>query len=495
MDEVSRYRFGPLERRGALAGLRVSQIVVLAIAGVASVSAARALPASAALLCLVLTATVAVGATFVPIGGRTLDEWLPIVSRWVLVGLVSKSSFVSTAPTAGVATLPDPQPDFPPTMTGISLLSLPVLGSTNGLGVIKDARAGTYTGVLAVQGRSFALLDRAEKERRVAAWGGLLASLARAGGVVHRLQWLERTVPDTGDEVGNYLKQNLAVPLDSLLARSYLEVVDDAGPVTQEHETFLAIQIHAGRCARAVKAAGGGDAGACEVLRRELVSLSSKLAGSEVSVTGALTPRLLAGAIRQAFNPGSREPLARVTARSSQREGTSIENAGPAGTATHWSNYHSDDAWHATYWIAEWPRIDADPDFLAPLLLRTERMRAVSLTMEPVSPLRAIRTVESARTSAAADEELRNRAGFVTTARRSREQEALAAHERDLSDGHAFYRFAGFVTVSASSPEELGEACSEVEEVAARSLLDIRRLSGQQDVAFTYTLPLCRGLR
>nr|MBA2312035.1 PrgI family protein [Actinomycetota bacterium] len=291
------------------------------------------------------------------------------------------------------------------------------------------------------------------------------------------------------------LKENLAVPVDSLIARSYLEVVDEAGPVTQQHETFVTLQIHAGRSARAVKTAGGGDEGACEILRRELAALSTKLVSAEVTVDGALTPRLVARAIRTGFDPACRESLARVGSRAPGRDGTSIANAAPMATETSWSAYRSDGAWHRTYWIAEWPRIDADPDFLAPLMLRTERMRTVSLTMEPVSALKAIRSVESARTSAAADEELRNRAGFVTTARRLREQEALASHERDLGDGHAFYRFAGFVTVTATDPEELERACGEVEEAAGRSFLDLRRLSGEQDIAFTYTLPLCRGLR
>jgi hypothetical protein len=212
-------------------------------------------------------------------------------------------------------------------------------------------------------------------------------------------------------------------------------------------------------------------------------------------VEGALTPRLLARAIRTGFDPACRDQLARLGARDPARIGTSVANSGPMAADASWSTYRTDDAWHATYWIAEWPRIDADPDFLAPLLLRTERMRTVTLTMEPVSPLRAIRSVESARTSAAADEELRHRAGFVTTARRAREQEALASHERDLSDGHAFYRFAGFVTVSAADPDELDRACGEIEEAAGRSFLDLRRLRGEQDEAFTYTLPLCRGLR
>lgn len=496
MADVPRYRFGPLERRGVLAGLRVSQLLVLGAGGLVIVGAARTLSPSAALGAMLLVGVAVAFAAFVPIGGRTFDEWIPVVLGWTVSGVTGRRRFTSSAPTQGfITTVLDPQPTFPPSLKGVTILSHPVPGSTAGIGVLKDSRVGTFTGVLSVRGKSFALLDGPDKARRLASWAGILAGLAREGGVVHRLQWVERTVPDPGNEIGNHLKENIAVPLDSLIARSYLEVVDEAGPVTQQHETFVAIQIHAGRAARAIKTAGGGDHGACEVLRRELAALSTRLVAAEVSVDGALTPRLVAKALRTGFEPSSRDGLARAAARAPERDGTSINNAAPVFAEASWSSYQSDGAWHRTYWIAEWPRIDADADFLAPLMLRTERMRTVSLTMEPISPLKAIRSVESARTSAAADEELRHRAGFVTTARRSREQEALANHERDLSDGHAFYRFAGFVTVTAADQDELERACGEIEEAAGRSFLDLRRLSGEQDDAFTFTLPLCRGLR
>jgi hypothetical protein len=493
--DIPRYRFGPLERRGLLLGLRVSQMVIFGIAGLVAVAASRTLTPTGAFGVVVAIALLSAFVAFVPIGGRALDEWLPVIGQWVLDGVASRRRFVSGYPTHGMTATLDPQPAFPPVLKGITILAHPVPDSDARIGVIKASRIGTYTGVLSVQGKSFALLDGPEKGRRLSLWAGILAGLAREGGVVHRVQWVERTVPDPGDEIGNYLKENLAVPIDSLMARSYLEVVDEAGPVTQQHETFVALQIHAGRSARAVKAAGSGDAGACEVLRRELAALAIKLAGAEITVEGALTPRLIARAIRTGFNPACRNELARLSARDPERIGTAVTNAGPLAAEASWSTYRTDDAWHATYWIAEWPRVDADPDFLAPLLLRTERMRTVAITMEPISPLRAIRSVESARTSVAADEELRQRAGFMATARRSREQEALASHERDLSDGHSFYRFAGFVTVSAPDPDELDRACGEIEEAAGRSFLDLRRLRGQQTAAFTYTLPLCRGLK
>lgn len=495
MTDAPRYRFGQLERRGVLAGLRGPQLGIISASALLSLVTVRSLPVGSGLVSSVLIALLGAGIAFVPIAGRPVDEWLPVLSAWAVRAVARQRIFTSRQPSSGATLRADEQPDLPGSLSGLAILSHEVPGTSSRIGVLKDRRNGTYTGVLSVRGKSFALLDRPEKVRRLSSWAGILSGLAREGGAVHRIQWVERTVPDPGNEIGEYLKDNIAVPLDSAIARSYLEVVDEAGPTTQEHEVFVALQINVAKANRAVKAAGGGDFGACEVLRRELMALSTNLLGTEVAVEGALTPRLLAHALRTAFDPLGRRALASIASRDHDRAGTSVANAGPMASQEMWGAYRTDESWHATYWIAEWPRIDADPDFLAPLLLRTERMRTVALTMAPVSPLKAIRSIESARTSAAADEELRHRAGFVATTRRTREQESLAEHERDLSDGHAFYRFAGFITVTAESIEELGAACGEIEEAAGRSFLDVRRLNGEQELVFTYTLPICRGLK
>lgn len=493
MADATRYRFGPLERRGVLLGLRPSQLVILGGGSLLMVASLRLLAAPAGWLVALVIVVSATAVAFVPVAGRTLDQWLPTLWASGYRAVTGRNRFRATRfasnedGSGGV--------DLPPSLTGIELLGYEIPGSGARIGIIKDRGSGTFTGALAVRGRSFALLDHPEKERRLAQWGGILSDLAREGSIVARVQWVERALPDPGDEIGSHLKTNLAVPLDSPIARSYLEVIDEAGPSSQKHESFVVLQITAARCGRAIRAAGGGDDGACTILARELSSLSSRLLGCEVKVQGALTPRLYAQALRDGFDPSSRDLLARVAAHDQARTGTSSDNARPLASDVMWSSYRCDATWHRSYWIAEWPRLDVEADFLAPLLLRTERVRTVAVTMEPISPLKAVRSIEAARTSAAADEELRHRAGFATTLRRVREQDSLADHERDLSRGHALYRFAGFITVSAGEPEELDAACAEIEEAAARALLDLRSLDGQQDAAFTYTLPLGRGLR
>jgi hypothetical protein len=114
--------------------------------------------------------------------------------------------------------------------------------------------------------------------------------------------------------------------------------------------------------------------------------------------------------------------------------------------------------------------------------------------MGPIPPGRAAREAEAARTADIADEQLRQRAGFLTTTRRKREADGVLRREAELADGHSEYRFSGFVTVTAADRTGLDAACTEVEQAAHQAQLELRRLYGQQAEAFTWTLPIGRGL-
>ncbi len=166
----------------------------------------------------------------------------------------------------------------------------------------------------------------------------------------------------------------------------------------------------------------------------------------------------------------------------------------PMGVEVQWGRLRADGTWHATYWVAEWPRTDAGPDFLGPLLLCAEIRRTMSVVMEPLGPIEASRKAEQARTADIADSELRRRGGFLATARRRKEEEILARREVELADGHAQYRFSGYVTVSAPDPDTLEEACGRVEQAAGQAGLELRRCYGDQANTFMCTLPLGRGL-
>ena len=499
--EPRRYRFGPLERRGLVGSLRPVQVFVLAASLTAGVLAMRLLTGAGVLVALVLVLA-ALAFCFWPVAGRSAEEWLPIAGRFVARRVGGRNRRLSRAPQEGMRVDRGrwlPAISTPKTATGLEVIATPFRGDD--IGVVKDRRARTYTAVLVVTMTSFGLLNRAEQEARQAGWGTVLTSLAREGSPVGRIQWIERTVPADGDEIGRYLGESWdrgTVPLESLPMESYLDLVGSAPAVTKDHELFVCLQVDAKRASRQVKRAGGkngADVGACSVLLRELEALADRLTGAEVQVVGALRPGMLASAIRIAFDPWSRPGLARLAAGDPGRGGLDEGAAWPVATKTTWATYRTDGAVHATYWIASWPRTEVGAAFLSPLLLHAQTVRSIAVAIEPISPLRAIREVEAARTGDIADQELRGRMGFVETARRRRMAEATTRREEELADGHAAVRFAGYVTVSARSPEELDRNCSDIEHAAQMARLELIRLYGQQEEAFTYTLPLCRGLR
>ena len=466
----------------------------VALSLVVAVGTLRLHPSTAGLAVAVASVGLGLAAACLPVGGRTVEQWAPVACRWSADHVLGRRRHLSEVPQLGYGdggrTRSQPGAELPRCLAGCRILQPPVGVGGMRIGVVHDGPARTYTAVLAVQSRAFALLGADEKQRRVDAWAKVLAGLAREGSAVHRVQWVERSLPDDGDAMARYLADGMMLPSTSAPARSYLDLLSRAAPVTQRHAVFLAVAVHGGRSGRAIRGAGGGDEGACAVLVRELQSLEPQLRAADITVEGALAPSALVQVLRQAVDRRPRP----VTARHPHRGAPGAGWPWPLASEASWSAYRTDGTCHVTYWVAEWPRVDVGPDFLRSLLLQAGARRTVALTMEPVSPSRATREVEHARTADVADAELRRRVGFLVTARRRREQEVVANREAELADGHAQYRFAGYVTVTADSWEELDSASGRVEQAAGQSHLELRRLYGEQDRAFTWTLPLARGL-
>src|SRR5918995_2809355 len=317
-EDARRYRFGPLERRGLIGSLRPGQVFVIAGSLGAAVVLMRSITGGPGLLAALALTLSAAAFCFWPIAGRSAEEWLPVVGRYGKNRATGRHRYRSLAPVAGASIegsgRPEPVIALPETAEGLELLAAPFRGEA--VGVVKDPRVRSYTAVLAVKVTSFGLLARAEQESRQAGWGGVLVSLAREGSPVSRVQWIERTVPADGDEIGRYLGESWdrgTVALESIAMQSYLDLVSSAPAVTKDHELFVCLQIDAKRAWRQIKRAGGkdgADSGACSVLLRELEALAERLTGAEVQVIGALRPGMLAGAVRIAFDPWSRPGLA-----------------------------------------------------------------------------------------------------------------------------------------------------------------------------------------
>jgi hypothetical protein len=479
-------------------GLQASQLAVVGAACVAGVAAMRADPDPAGLVVAAMLMVAGLAAACVTVAGRSATSWAPVVSAWAwrrlgqpaISPIPGAGQHLTTGPSPGsAATRPGTQVDSTsrrrrpspgPARLGVTVLA--PAGAEARPAVIHDRRAGTYAAVVSVRGGSFPLLDCDDKQQRLSAWGAALAAMGREGSPVHRLQWIERTVAGGSERLLHHLDE--AGSGTGAACHSYRQLVSGAGPTTQLHEVLLVLAVR-GRGGAARPRARAGRDGAVRLLHRELHLLEGQLAAADLTVERAFDEADLALLLAAAVTPGTPGDRARSGP---------LGAAWPLATDDRWGTFRTDGSWHATYWVAEWPRLDVGPDFLSPLLLTPGVRRTVAVTMAPVGPARAARQVEAARTADMADEQLRRRAGFVTTARRQREAEGVVRRSTELADGHAEYRFAGYVTVSAPDRDALDAGCAEVEQSASQSHLELRRLYGQQEEAFTWTLPLARGV-
>lgn len=459
---AARYRFGPLERRGLIAGWRGGQIGAVAAGLLCAVGLMRGHPSPAGVVGALVVVTLAVAVATWPIAGRTAEEWAPDALR-----------HLAARPGQRRRTRPSP-------FTGMRLLS--VDDGTRRAAVVHDRAGRRYTGVLSASATGFVLSGTAQQEGRVASWSTVLASLARQGGTVHRLQWVARCLPDDGTAVRRHWRSASVLDRADAAQRSYGALLEAEAAGAQTHEVLLALSVDAAKAARVVRGAGGGHRGACAVVARQAALLRRQLTEAGIDSGELLDAPALAQVLRRGFDP----------------DGSPAAPAHPSwpwpmAVDAEWGRLRVDGTWHVTYWIAEWPRRPVGPDFLTPLLLAGDRS-SVSVVMEPMTALEAARRVERARTADIADAELRRRGGFLSSARRRREEETLSRREDELADGHAQYRFSGYVTVSAAGPDGLDEACARTEQAAGRAGIELRRCYGDQAAAYTCTLPLGRGL-
>ncbi|MHB8463408.1 MAG: SCO6880 family protein, partial [Acidimicrobiales bacterium] len=232
--EARRYVFAPLEHRGVIAGLGGAQIGLLGGGLLVATVLLRAVPDAVGVCGAVAVVLAATGLAFAPVGGRQVDEWVPTGARRVI--RVARGVHRTRA-TGGERVLRTPS-----AFAGLRFEELEQPADPP-VGVVCDQRAATLTAVLAVRGRSFALLDGADKERRLGAWSSVLAGLSREGSPVRALQWVERTVPGDADDLTRHFEAARAMPAESAVARSYAALVAEAGPLGQEHECFVALTV------------------------------------------------------------------------------------------------------------------------------------------------------------------------------------------------------------------------------------------------------------
>jgi len=490
MSEPVRYLFPPPERKQVLGPFTAGQLTALGtVAMIAVFGVVRTNPTPGGMLVAMVLLGLAAVVVLTPVHGRVLTEWAPLSRRYGLARLRGHTDYRARVPLHG---RPGHQVRLPAELGDLEIVAHP--WQKGALGVVIDRAAGCYSAALEVHGPQFLLESTGRQEELLGRWGRVLARMADTG-EVHQLQWLHRTTPDDAAAIVEDLKATQAHDIATAveLARSYLALLAITASGASRHQTLVVAQVSAQRSARAIKQAGGGDQGACAVLAQSLDAVASDLAELGVEVASPLDPRSYQGVIRTAFDPSAQVELDTLVRLDTGR-GWGSDWPWPVATEERWGYYRTADrAWHRSFTLAL-PLGEVPADWFVPVVGEELVCRTVAVTVQPVSHRQASREAARTLTRLLAEEERKQRLGQVWTAQDTKHESAALRRMEELADGHADVVYAVTVTVTAPDLEALDRACQSVDHVAGMATCELRQLEGQQAQAFTWTLPLARGL-
>ncbi|MFC8797003.1 SCO6880 family protein [Promicromonospora sp. NPDC057138] len=472
--QLGAVKFSRLSKRALILGLTATQLVTIGLGAVPLVVALyQGSGALYAIPVLVLTA----GAALVPWGGRHLIDWVPIAASWAWRTATGQLHYRARITNRQVRPRPAGTLALPGDTAALRQYTDPVTGGV----LVHDPRAATLTVLIPVTHRAFVLLDPGEQQRRVTAWGRVLATVSRSGHIA-ALQVTERTLPGSGASLADWWHAH-GIDDGSFASRTYADLIDRAGPAGEQHATTIALSLDMNTAARGIRAAGGGLRGAAAVLRQELETLMIALRAADLTPGDPYDPGRLAVHLRTAYDPALGPALERHPTL-----GRELAAAGPIAVTETWGNLRADGGYHCVLWISQWPQARTYPGFLAPLLLSSGVQRTVSLAYRPVRTDVAVRELRRRRTGHLSDAAQRARMGQTTDATDQAELSDVLQQEADLAAGHSLLTATGLITISAPDVEQLEHDIAAVAQAAIQAGLETRRLWGQQAQALARTI-------
>ncbi len=549
--------FSPPERRGFIAGWRGGQLAAVASGLLIGMVILRVYPNVAGLLIALGAACLSIAIAAVPIYGLAAEEWLPSVIRYLVMYVQCNGRRLSAVPGCGNLITIDGNDSMVDSskypvhysvgsrVGGLLSSNYPLdryrildvrsggTGSTPGLavsassdfgggdqsiGIVYDQLRSTYTTAFSLMPHGFLLDDPETQQQKVQSWAFALASLAREGSPVYRVQWVVRSLSGASLDTKRYYESRRTLDAGIKGYESYEELLGGIASQARRYQIYIALTMRAGsswrgqggchfeflRNKRHGSSARSNEEKICTELLREVAAFKRKLLDAGEEAGAIFDPESYRRCIHTGWEYGndgmhndgmhddSMHNYGSVTGRQAGVQcGTW---PWPAAVEEHWDCIHAESGWHTSYWVSQWPRIAVPSDFLSPVLLQAGAYFNFSVVMEPVAPLKAMRQVAQARTTYLADQELRRKGGFLHTDKQRREHQALLQREQELGEGHAQFRFCGYARVSAGSADELSDARHRFEQAAGQAGIDCRKLYGRQLDALSYTLPLGEGL-
>jgi hypothetical protein len=363
-------------------------------------------------------------------------------------------------------------------------------------------RTVSITAELEVQG--FLMKDAPERLELAQQWSPVLAALTQRPGI-KRVTLQERTTQTTirpaRDQYQRASRKRLVDPAGPA-AYNYRDVLDGSEKFAVGHRNYLTLTLDLVALGAQLKALGGGRQAIQALSAVEAGNLAEALRSAKVTVRRWLGPRDLAELARTAFDPDS-IPVLRN--RTDDRAGVDPVAIGPMYLEEPRGRngiVFTDSAVHTTMWIHEWPRSDAPVGFLSPLVFARHPVtneavtHILSVIAAPVPVGRALRRIREDKKVWRGNERLRAKRGTHGSIVDESDWLALEQREQELVAGHGEFSYGAYLTVTASSEDELEQAIAGARNALSVVGMEAQTLYCQQaEALLVNALPLGLGMK
>ena len=486
MSDARTYRFSDAQRPGLLLGLSSRQAIPLGT-GVLVFAAAlqTGIPLAVGMLPPVVGTLIAFGRW----RGAALTETLAPGMRLGIKRLTRRRRWVRP-PLLGDNT----GSGLPKMLQGLELTETsPGQAGRRPVAIIRDRIAGTVTTVIRIHGHGFPLASAGEQDTMLTSWAAALSPFARERSPISTISWQEWAHPVTSGVHTDFLDSVGIHQRPGPHLADYQALIVQQAPVTIAHDVLMTISVNL-RKVPARRSLTSRAHAAIEALLDETRLFTSRLEAAGLTVDEPLDAIDLSAAIRVRSDPARSAQVATLTRSLAAAARRGALEWGPMVVEPEWAHTRVDGAYHRAYRVASWPQLPVGSDWMNELLTGTQTVRTVTVVLEPVPMGRAARSADREVMSREADADMKTQKGFRVNARERKRLADVEQRERELSEGHAEFQFVGIIDVTAQTLDELDDACADVEQAAAQSLLDLRPLDARHELGWLSSLPLGRTL-
>lgn len=495
-EGAPRVRFPSRERRGALLGLSLPQLIVVCIA-------AALIVGSVWFGMFVFSCAAGLAALMVILAVARYHRESVMLIIWRTLVFMFRSGSGQTkyrrdvtaddrrvsyqAATSELSTAPHQVASYvlPGALGETQIIDVPGHG-----GFAFDARSGLASMTIGVGAAAWELRDPGAKEAAYQGMVDLLSSLEHMQGLYEATLRVRVDRASTSHLVEYLQEQEFqhAPAVSDEVKAEYFKAIRQASSRSMAFTMFVTATFDTRAMSAMVRQAGGGLKGIAAILVEREAVMRSALEHAGVRPEQWWSANDLELAITNAADPVA---VARQRERAASSQHRQIDVLPVMAIDEEWANVHINESWHSTSWIAEWPRTETRTAFLQPLLYAGNHSRVLALQLRPVPTHKALAEVERAQADMESAAQIRMKLRSNLTVQHLREADALHEREEDLADGYGDVSYRGFVSVSAESEEAVKAAQSQIVDAAHQCRVLLSPMVGQQAAALvTAAMPV-----